>query len=149
MVTSIFLRVCVGICGLTYSLYHPRGARSQAKKLSEKILTNPDAGEDKQVGEQVATNKKVEAVRVPLSPNWVDSWSLTEIREMQREDEISKVKKLKPERSDPPDKTTLFTEDNECKALCSQWNNLERYMMILCRGNGSLKIPETLRSFKL
>ena len=99
--------------------------RSQVKRLTEKILTNADAGEDK-VGEQVATNKKVEAVRVPLFPNWLDSWSLTEIRVMQREDEtISKMKKLKTRRNDPPDKTTLFTEDNECKALCSQWNNLE------------------------
>ena len=53
---------------------------------------------------------------------------------MQREDEtICKVKKLKAERNDPPDKATLFTEDNECKALCSQWNNLEIHDDVLYR----------------
>ena len=69
-----------------------------------------------------------------LDPNWIESWSVSEIRDMQMQDEIiSRVIKLKQSRTDPPDKATLKNEDNEFKTLCSQWPNLEIRDNVLCR----------------
>ncbi len=105
--------------------------RSQEKKLAESIPTNTDVTTQANSStEQV----QVSSSRIPLSPNWVESWSISEIRNMQKQDEVlAKVMNLKQKRNDPPDKVTLYNEDSEYKTLCSQWNNLEMHNGILYR----------------
>jgi transposase InsO family protein len=107
--------------------------RNQRKKLSEgtDVPAQVDAEQQQEQSEPMSSAR---SSRMPLSPNWVDSWSVTEIREMQHNDEVlAKVMKLKKARNDPPDKDFLSGEDNEMKILCSQWYQLELHDDILYR----------------
>ena len=105
--------------------------RSQTKKLAETIPADDERRQNLSSGSKLVQNKEV---RKQLPPNWVDSWSIAEIREMQNQDEVlGKFKKFKTRRTDPPDKQSLYSEDTEYKALCSQWDNLEIHDDILYR----------------
>ena len=79
--------------------------RSQTKKLAENIPAD-DARRQKLPSSSNSVQNK--EVRKQLPPNWVDSWSIAEIRVMQNQDEVlAKVKQLKQKRTHPPDKQPL------------------------------------------
>ena len=57
--------------------------------------------------------------------NWMENFSLDQIREMQHDDKIiAKVIDLK-RKKEPPDKQFLYKQDSELRTLCAQWNHLE------------------------
>ena len=75
-------------------------------------------------GSKQAANS-VQRNETALCSNWVNSWSLEEIRKMQQNDScIDELIKLKTDRTDPPDKDTLSSKDLEFRTLCAQWNYL-------------------------
>jgi len=73
------------------------------------------------------TDDKAVLPRVPV-PNWLDSWSNSDIQEKQSRDEnIQKIILLKLERNDPPDKEILNSTEHECNHLYAQWYDEEEH----------------------
>ena len=71
----------------------------------------------------------------PLRPNWVETWSIEEICDMQTADPaINSVIKLKLENPQKPDKIITEKADCEKKALYAQWDYLEIHDNVLYRG---------------
>lgn len=99
---------------------------------TEHLVNDPENLEAPVPSSQTTTTEKT--YKHPLSPNWVETWSLDEIRDMQNNDPpICSVVKLKTERNEPPDKTIKQGADGELKSLFAQWDYLEIHDGVLYR----------------
>lgn len=105
-----------------------RGAAALAEKTTvvepESVAVDPTPVEEtggvgRKKRQNLKSKEKVEG------PNWLEEWSVEELRSMQQKDKaISRVLVLFESHDSPPGRAELLAESEVVRVLCTQWGSL-------------------------